>query len=137
MGQIGLAVDRRKRAVHGVRAVGDFDAANARDVIARVEGQPFLAEIDFAIGVKIHRRAGINETNVGQVSGDVTGGQIERAAQRNDRVREIAADTVSTGDYFRGREVGPPGTEAVFNVVVNPVADGLHARKAVGDLAKV
>src|ERR1017187_6967987 len=50
---------------------------------------------------------------------------------------KVAADAVPTGDYLRGREVGPPGTEAVFNVVVNPVADGLHARKAVGDLAEL
>ena len=98
MGQIGFAVDRRKRAIHGIRAVGDFDTPDAQHVETRVEGEPFLAEIDFAIGVKIHRRAGINAANVRQMSGDVTGGQIERAAKRNDRMGEIPADAVAPPD---------------------------------------
>jgi len=31
----------------------------------------------------------------------------------------------------------PPGTEAVFNIVMNPIADGLDAREPVGDLPEL
>src|ERR1039458_4920551 len=50
---------------------------------------------------------------------------------------EIAAHTVATKNHFGGRKIGASGTEAVFNVVVDPVADGLHARQAVRDLAEL
>ena len=42
MGQTGLAIDGRKRTVHRVRAMGDFHAANARDVETRIERKFFL-----------------------------------------------------------------------------------------------
>ena len=80
MGQVGLAIDGCKRTVYGVRSVGDFDAAYTRNIVAWIEGEPFLAEINFAVGVKIHRRARVNIADVRQMSGDVTGGQIEGAA---------------------------------------------------------
>ena len=70
------------------------------------------------------------------MSGDVAGGQIEGAAERDGRVGEIAADAVATLDDFRGGEVRPPGGKAVFNVLVNPITDSLHAGQAVGNHAE-
>src|SRR5436190_12199032 len=55
IGEPGLAIDRGESAVHGIQSVGDLDAANARDVVAGVEGIPVPPQIDFAVGVKIHR----------------------------------------------------------------------------------
>ena len=52
VGKLGFAVDGGKGAIHGVRTVGDFDAADARDIEARVEGQPLLSKIHFAAGGK-------------------------------------------------------------------------------------
>ena len=49
----------------------------------------------------------------------------------------VAADAVATFDRLRGGEVRPPGTEAVFNIIVNPIANRLHSRKAVGDLPEL
>ena len=60
VGKLGFAVDGGKGAIHGVRTVGDFDAADARDIEARVEGQPLLSKINFAAGMEIHRRARID-----------------------------------------------------------------------------
>ena len=108
----------------------DFDAANARDVEARIKGQPLLPQIDFAVGVKIHRRAGINEADVRQMSRDIARRQIKCTAQRDGRVREIAAAAVAPCDDLGRGQVGATGYLAVFDVVVNPVADGLHAREA-------
>ena len=40
MSQFGLAIDRRKCAIHGVRTVCDFDAANALDVKVQPDPEP-------------------------------------------------------------------------------------------------
>ena len=93
--ELRLAVDGGEGAVHRVEAVRDLDAADARHVEARVEGAPVVAEIDLEIGVEIHRRAGIDVADVGQMAGDVARGNIERAAERDGHVREIAADAVA------------------------------------------
>ncbi len=98
--KVRLAINRGKSAVHRVRAVRDLDAANTRNIETRIEGEPFIAEINFAIGVKIHRRAGINVADVRQMAGDVTGRQIEGAAQSNGRVREITADAITPFNDF-------------------------------------
>ena len=50
---------------------------------------------------------------------------------------EVAANPVAPFDHVKGGEVRPPGTEAVFNIVMDPVADGLHPRQAVGDLPEM
>ena len=84
-------------------AVRDLDAANARDVKARVKGEPFLTQIDFAIGVKIHRCAWINAADIRQMPGDIAGGQIKGAAQGYGGVRKIAAHTIATSDDLRCR----------------------------------
>src|SRR5450755_3574620 len=120
-GQDGLTANGRKRPVHGIGTVRDLDAANARDSETWIKGEPLLPQIDFEIGVKIHRCARINVADVRQMSGHVARGQIEGAAQRNRRMGKIAADTVTPFDDFGGGEVGPAGTKAVFNIVVDPV----------------
>ena len=55
----------------------DFHAANARDVLTRVEGEPLLTEIHFAVRVEIYRRARTNVANVWQVSGHVGAGRLK------------------------------------------------------------
>src|SRR4030095_13088375 len=113
--EVGFAVDRGKRSVHGVGTMGNFHATNTRDVVARVEGEPVLAEIHFTVGMEIHGRARIDMTDVRQVASHVAGGEIESAAQRDGHVGEVAADAVPAGDHFGGGEVGLSGTEPVFN----------------------
>jgi len=68
---------------------------------------------------------------------DITSRQIKRPAQRDDRVGEIAADAVPAEDHFRSGKIRPPGTETVFDIVMHPIADGLHARQAVGNLPEL
>ena len=97
------AVDRGERAIHGVEAAGDFDAADARNIEAGVEGLPAVADIDLHVGVEIHRRAGILEGHVRDVAGDVARGDIEAAAERDGGVREVAADAEALRDDFARR----------------------------------
>ena len=50
-----------------------------------------MPEKDLEVGVEIHRRAGIEVADIGQMPGDVAGGNIEAAAQRDGHVGKIAA----------------------------------------------
>ena len=95
MGQLGFAVDRCKRAVHGVRTVGNLYAANAWDIIPRVKGEPLLPQVHFTVGMKVHWRARINVTDFRQMAGHVPGGQIESPAQRYGSMGKVAADTAA------------------------------------------
>ena len=70
----------------------------------------------------------------GQMTGDVTGGQVESAAERNGHVRKVAADTVPPLDHLGGGEIRAPGTKPVFDVGMDPVANGLHSRQTMRDL---
>lgn len=53
-GEAGLALNGGERPIHSVCPMGNFDAANAWEVETWIEGEPFLAEVNFAVGVKIH-----------------------------------------------------------------------------------
>src|SRR2546425_7946743 len=63
--------------------------------VAGVEGIPVSTQIDFAVGVKIHRCAGVQVTDVRQVSRHITHGQIEGAAQRDGRSEEHTSELQS------------------------------------------
>jgi len=135
--ELGLAVDGGKGAIDGVEALRNFDTADAGDVEARVVSAPMLAEENFEIGVEIHWRAGVLKTDVGQMSGDVAGGDVEAPAERDGDVGEIAADAEALDQDFRRGNVGAARTKAVLDIVVGPVADGLDALHAVFDVAEL
>src|SRR4051812_15711776 len=71
----GAAENRGERAVDGVLAAGDLDPADARDVKPCVGREPLAADVDLGVGVEVHVVVRVRETNVRQVSRDVTGGQ--------------------------------------------------------------
>jgi hypothetical protein len=52
-------------------------------------------------------------------------------------VGEVAADPITPSDDLRGREIGPAGQKAIFDVVVDPIADGLHPVEAVVDMTEM
>ena len=113
MSQFGFTVDCRKRAIH--QTVGDLYAANTWHISARQVN--ILSQISFEIGVKIHRCARINMANVRQVSGHVTGGQIEGAAQhQSPHGRNRGRPRAPALDHFEGGEIGSCPNEAVFNI---------------------
>ena len=62
---------------------------------------------------------------------------IEGATQGNGRMREVTADAVAPFDDLGRGQISATGQIAVFNVVVDPIADRLYARATVGDLAKL
>ena len=137
IGKVSLSKDGGKRSVHRVRAVRHFHAANPWNIETRIEGVPLLPEVDFAVGVKVHRRARIVITDIGQMAGDVAGGQIESTAERDRGMGKVAADTEAALDDFGGREIRATRAEAIFDVVVDPIANGGDALDAVRNLAEL
>jgi len=71
------------------------------------------------------------------VSGDIASGQIESAAEGDGRMCEVTADAVAPLDDFGSGQIGPAGGEAVLNIIVHPIADGLDAREAVGEMPEL
>src|ERR1035438_7341037 len=68
--QLVEAERRRKGNVGGIAAAGDQDAADAWDVVARVEGEPAAPEVHLEPRTEIHRRGGggSEERRVGKES---------------------------------------------------------------------
>src|SRR5437870_1993369 len=71
------------------------------------------------------------------MAGHVASGEVEGAAECDGRVGEIAADAVAAFDDFGGGKVRTAGTETVLDIVVDPIADCLHALDAMFDLAEL
>ena len=65
---------------NGVQTMGDFDASDPWHVETRIEREPFLSQIDFTVGVKIHGGTRVEIPDVRQMTGHVARGQIEGAA---------------------------------------------------------
>lgn len=132
----GASVDGGKCAVDGVEAAGNFHAADARDVETGVARVPLTAEVDFGVGVEIHVVFRVGKTDVGEVAGDVARGEVEGAVERDGEMGEVAADAVAALEDVPSGEIGPAGHVGVFDVLIQPEADGLDARPAVLDVAE-
>ena len=65
---------------------------------------------------------------VGQMAGDVARGQVERSTQRNRTMGKIAAHTIASLDNLRCRNVRSSRSEAILDVVMDPVGDCLYLR---------
>ncbi len=96
-----------------------------------------VLQVDLEVGMEIHRRSGIEATDIGQMAGHVAGGQIEGAAERDRDVGKIAADSKATADDFRGRQVRPAGAGDVTDISLHPVANGDHLINAVDQVAEL
>jgi hypothetical protein len=136
-GQQRLAIDCGNGAVNGVEAVGNLAASNARHVEACIENAPVVLQIDFEVGVEVHRRTGIEATDVGQMPRDIASRKIEGAAERDGDMRKVAADTITTSEDFRGGQVGATGAGNVTDISLHPVADRDDLVDAVDQVPKL
>ena len=132
-----LAIDGGKGAVDRVEALRDLDAPDAGNVESGVEGAPMLAEKNFEIGVEIHRRAGIEPADVGKMPRHIARGKIEGTAEGHADMGKIAADPEALADDLGGGDVRAARAEAILDVLMNPVADGLDTRQSIFDVAEL
>src|SRR4051794_35484501 len=116
-----------ERDVGGVAATRDQHPADARRVVARVEGMPLPAEEHLEPGSEIHRIVHRRHTDVTEVSRAVARRDVHAATEGNGKMREITADAGSVVKSFQRR----PGHACVLvaerDMSVNVVADCLHA----------
>src|SRR5262249_43274540 len=96
------------RHVGGVAAACHDDAADARHVVAGVEGVPAAAEIDLEPGAEIHRIGLRRYADVAEIAGAVARRDVHAAAERDREVREVAADAAPL-DHHLGRGLGGAG----------------------------
>src|SRR5208283_4659425 len=101
-GQARRSIDRRKGALDRVQPLRDLYSPYPGFVVTRVKDVPLAAKIHFAVGVKIHRRSGVDMSYVWQMAGDVSRRQVERPAQRNRAMSKVAAHAIASFDNLRG-----------------------------------
>ena len=88
----GGAEAGRERDVGGVAAGGHEDAADARGVVAGVEGEPAAVEPDLEPGAEVHGIVDRRDADVAEIAGAVARGDVHAAAERDREVGEVAAD---------------------------------------------
>src|SRR5258706_16113036 len=78
--------------VCGIAALGDQDAADPRNVVARIEGVPVAADIGLEPAGKIPRGVGRRHADVAEIAGAIARWNVHAAAERDCQVRVVAAD---------------------------------------------
>ena len=74
------AEGRREYRVRGVAAASHENAANARDIVARVKSVPYPAQVRLESRTKIHRGRRGRHTDVAEIAGAVAGRDVHAAA---------------------------------------------------------
>lgn len=102
---------------------------------ARIECVPFAFQEDVDPGTEIHR---VNDRNadVPEIAVDIAGGNIEAAAERDGKVREVATDADALMIDLEGRPRRAGLHVVEVDVVVDEVADRLHAAPSRSKSAK-
>src|ERR1700741_2444457 len=114
--------------VRGIAALGDQDAADPRNVVACVEGVPVAAEIGLKPAGKVARRVGRRHSDITEIAGAISRGNVHAAAERDGKVRVVAADAFALVEYLRRRHGRPRMLVTKRDVVVNEIADCLDPR---------
>ena len=116
--------------IGGVASAGHEHPTNAGSVVTGVKGVPLAAQERFEPGAEVHRIRRQWHADVAQITGTVTGRNVQAAAEGDRQVHVIAADAHPLAiDLQRGPIV--PGSLIVeTNVVMNEVANSLDARPA-------
>src|SRR5712672_4758792 len=72
--------------VCGIAALGDQDAADPRNVVARIEGVPVAADIGFEPAGKIACGVGRRHPDVAEIAGAIARRNVHAAAERDGKV---------------------------------------------------
>ena len=108
----GLTIDRCKSAVYCIITRGDANAADARLSKSSVKDLPPATEINFAVGVKILRCAGVITPDIRDVTADIARRKIECPTECHRRVREIATNSITSLDDVVGGQIRTAQTES-------------------------
>ena len=92
-----------ERYVGGVAALRDEDAPDPGGIVARVEGVPTAAEIDFDPRRKIIRRVRRRNAYIGEVAGAIACRDIQAAAKSDGKMSVVAAHSLALCVCFKRR----------------------------------
>src|SRR5580704_3112050 len=92
-----------QRHVRGVATRSDEDSSDPAGIVARIEGMPTTAEIDFHPGCEIIRRIRRRQADISEVAGTIACRNVQAAAKSDRQMREIAANAAALGVCFGGR----------------------------------
>ena len=111
-----------ERDIAGVIAGSDPHDFIERRELGRIKKVPSITQIDFEDGVKVGRG-----TAVTRVAGDEACGNVERAAERYRKVREVAAHASAVGKNVSCGSQRRRGADLVSDIVADPLANRLDA----------
>lgn len=132
---------RKPTSVDGPKVVGDRDvgrvpaarhedAAHARPVVPRVEGEPTpaarVAEVDLEPRAEVRGRRRGRSAEIGEVARAVPGRDVHAPTERDGEVREVAAHADPLAVRVEGRARGRRVRMAELEVPVHVVDDCLH-----------
>src|SRR6185436_13208232 len=131
------ALERARAESGGDRDVGvapacDQDAPGAGLVVAWIEGVPGAAQVRLEPAGEVHRRVRRGQADVAEVARAVAGGDVQAAAERDRKMRVVAADALAIVEHVPRRLGRARVFVAEGDVLVDEVADRLHARPAEG-----
>ena len=112
----------------GIAALGDQDAADPRNVVARIEGVPMAADVSLEPAGKISRGIRRRHADVAEIAGAISGRNIHAAAERDGKVRVVTADTLVLVENLQCRHGGASVLITKSDVVVNEIANRLDPR---------
>src|ERR1700688_775106 len=116
--------------VRGIAALSDQDAADPWDVVARIERIPVAAEIGLEPAGKISRGPRQWHANLAEIAGAISRRNVHAAAERDGKVRIVAADALALVEHFPRRHGRARMLVAECDMVVNEIADRLDPRPA-------
>src|SRR6266581_1880701 len=116
--------------VRGIAAVSDQDAADPRDVVARIEGVPVAADIGLKPAGKVSRRVGRRHTDITEIASAISRRNVHAAAERDGKVRVVAADALALVEYLPRRHGRPRVLVTEQDMAVNEIANCLDPRPA-------
>lgn len=119
-----------ERDIGGVTASGNQDPAYARRIVAGIEGVPAAVEKHLEPGGEIHRAVRRRRADVAQVAGAITGRDIHAAAKGHRQMGIVTADADSFVECFQRGARHARVFIAEHDVVMDVVADRLHAAPA-------
>src|SRR5258708_4151662 len=128
--EIGVAKGCGQRDIDGVAAPRHQNPPDPRRVEARIEGVPLMIEIHFKPCAEVHRGRHRWYSDIAEIARGVARGDAHAAAKCNRQMVEITADARAFSEDVERTFCRASELISKTNVLMHPVANGLHARPA-------
>jgi len=128
--ELARSENMNNRNIRRIAALSDQDTADARRVVACIEGVPATAKVGIEPTCKVAGRMRRRNSDVAEIAGAVARWNVHAAAERNGEMRIVAADALPLVEDLPCRHGRPRVLVSERDVMVNEIADRLDARPA-------